>query len=93
MYYFQTVELSSRMILYYKYGPNARDCVKVIRSGSPNGRIGLRFLQVNMFHEDFSRNTVEIFDGRDFDQQSLVVEIKVHVSLEVLYILFQELYK
>lgn len=25
--------------------------------------MGLRFLQVNLFHEDFSRNSVEIYDG------------------------------
>lgn len=57
--------VSTRFILYYKYGPHNRDCVKVIRAFSSSKSVGLRFLQLNLFHEDFSRNVVEIFDGEN----------------------------
>lgn len=74
------IDLSTRMILYYKYGPTVRDCVKVIRSGSPRSKIGLRFLQINMFEEYFSRNVVEIFDGSDIDANNLMGEIRANTS-------------
>ena len=77
------IELNTRMILYYKYGPDTRDCVKIIRSGSSRSRIGLRFLQINMFHEDFSRNMVEIFDGNG------VTEIMANTSSSNIGKLFQ----
>ena len=77
------IELNTRMILYYKYGPDTRDCVKIIRSGSSRSRIGLRFLQLNMFHEDFSRNMVAIFDGNG------VTEIMANTSSSDIGKLFQ----
>jgi hypothetical protein len=70
------------MILYYKYGPDMRDCVKVIQSTSSRGNIGLRFLQINMFHEDFSRNSVEIYDGGDVDPARLLVQVQANTSGE-----------
>lgn len=78
------IVLSTRMILYYKYGPDARDCVKSISSTSPRNRIGLRFLQLNMFYEDFSRNVVEIFDGHLVSQQNLVGSILANTTEDVM---------
>ena len=77
------IELNTRMILYYKYGPNSRDCVKIVRSSNPRSRIGLRFLQINMFYEDFSRNVVEIFNGVE------VTEIVANTSVSAIGKLFQ----
>nr|KAG5700697.1 hypothetical protein BaRGS_029062 [Batillaria attramentaria] len=74
------IVLDTRMILYYKYGPNSRDCVKIIRSNSVRGRIGLRFLQINMFQEDFSRNLVEIFDGNRVSPDTVIAEILANTS-------------
>ncbi|CAG5132059.1 unnamed protein product, partial [Candidula unifasciata] len=54
------IQVETRLILFYKYGPYTRDCVKIIRS---KRTVGLRFLQVNLFQEDFSRNSIEIYDG------------------------------
>lgn len=81
--------LNTRLILYYKYGPNNRDCVKIIHSKSPRVHVGLRFLQINMFHEDFSRNVVEIFDGDQVHPDTLLGEIFANTSSTDTQKLFQ----
>ena len=83
------IVLDTRMILFYKYGPHVRDCVKIISSGSTRSRIGLRFLQINMFHEDFSRNVVEIFDGREMIHDRVMAEIVANTSSRDVEHLFQ----
>ena len=69
------IQLHTRLILYYKYGPYRRDCVKVFGTSSEQNHIGLRFLQLNMFHEDFSHNAIELFDGNDTETASMMAEI------------------
>ena len=83
------IELDTRMILYYKYGPTMRDCVKIIRSSSSRSRIGLRFLQINMFHEDFSRNVVEIFNGDVVDHDAVIAKIVANTSISDVGKLYQ----
>lgn len=50
--------------------------------------VGLRFLQINLFEEDFNRNMVEIFDGRSVDQNRLGRLIANSSSAEI-----QQLYQ
>ncbi|XP_076442507.1 protein bark beetle-like [Babylonia areolata] len=78
------IVLDTRMILYYKYGPTVRNCVKIIRGSNPHSRIGLRFLQMNMFHEDFSLNVVEIFDGWEINHSSMMAELMANTSSDSL---------
>ncbi|KAK0049320.1 protein bark beetle [Biomphalaria pfeifferi] len=69
--------LETRMILYYKYGQQQRDCVKIISSRK---NVGLRFLQINLFQEDFTRNMIEIFDGTDVSESSRIGRILANSS-------------
>ncbi|GFR58263.1 neurotrypsin [Elysia marginata] len=67
------IEVDTRALLLYKYGPQVRDCVKIIRA--PRKGVGLRLLQVNLFHDDFSRNAIEIFDGAFVSESSLLARV------------------
>lgn len=58
------ITLDTRMLLYYKYTSQAVNCVKSIRSNNRYKTIALRFLQMNLYSEDFTRNVIEIFDGQ-----------------------------
>ncbi|XP_067681580.1 protein bark beetle-like [Haliotis asinina] len=73
------ITLDNRMILFYKYSHKAVDCVKIIRSSNPRKTVGLRFLQLNLFHEAFSRNSIELFDGR---MDNLLKQILANTSGE-----------
>ena len=69
------ISLNNRMLLYYKYSHKSVDCVKIIRSTLPLKQVGIRFLQLNLFQEDFSRNVIEIFDGRDVKRSNMIKQI------------------
>ncbi|XP_033735968.1 LOW QUALITY PROTEIN: protein bark beetle-like [Pecten maximus] len=58
------ITIDNRLIVFYKYSQTALDCVKIVRSKNSLRRVSLRFLQFNMYHDDFYRNTIEIFDGK-----------------------------
>lgn len=68
----KVIDIESRVLVYYKYDFFQRDCVKLIRSAFADRTIGIRFLQLNMYYDNFTRNYIEIFDGPDFsDRYSL----------------------
>ncbi|KAH9500139.1 hypothetical protein Btru_077291 [Bulinus truncatus] len=71
------IKLETRMILFYKYGPQQRDCVKIISS---RRNVGLRFLQINLFHEDFTRNMIEIFEGKNVGDGTRIGRILANSS-------------
>ncbi|CAL1535561.1 unnamed protein product [Lymnaea stagnalis] len=73
----KVIEVKTRVILFYKYGPQMRDCVKIFSSRKT---IGFRFLQINLFQEDFSRNLIEIFDGTEVGQRTLIGSIMSNSS-------------
>lgn len=61
------IVLENRLLLFYKYSQSSYDCVKIIRGYSSVGpkQVALRFLQFSLFHDDFYRNLIEVFDGRE----------------------------
>ena len=61
------IKVENRMILFYKYSQTAVDCVKIVEGTGAVGpkNVAIRFLQFGLFHDDFYRNMVEIFDGPD----------------------------
>ncbi|GFO27981.1 class a scavenger receptor srcr domain with c-type lectin domain [Plakobranchus ocellatus] len=74
------IQVNTRALLSYKYGPQTRDCVKIIRA--PFKAVGLRLLQVNLLYDDFSRNSIEIFDGTVVSESSLLVRVVSNSSDE-----------
>ncbi|XP_021367968.1 protein bark beetle-like isoform X3 [Mizuhopecten yessoensis] len=58
------ISINNRLIVFYKYSQTALDCVKIVTSQNALRRVSLRFLQFNLYHDDFYRNTIEIFDGK-----------------------------
>ncbi|KAK6181325.1 hypothetical protein SNE40_009204 [Patella caerulea] len=74
------ITLNNRMILYYKYSHKSVDCVKIIRSDSPLQTLGVRFLQLNLFEDYFSRNLIEIFDGKIVSDDTMIGEIRANSS-------------
>ncbi|XP_012945265.1 protein bark beetle [Aplysia californica] len=80
------IQLETRLILFYKYGPNNRDCVKIISSRKT---IGLRFLQLNLFQEDFSRNVIQIFDGMDIRLENRLGNIMANSSQDEIQQIYQ----
>ncbi|XP_013419620.1 protein bark beetle [Lingula anatina] len=56
--------IENRIILYYKYSYRSVDCVKYIRSRSLTNTVGLRFLQFNLKEDNFSRNSIEFYEGK-----------------------------
>ncbi|XP_029656084.1 protein bark beetle-like isoform X1 [Octopus sinensis] len=80
--------LETKMLIYYKYSSNAIDCVKSIKSKYRDKQLALRFLQMNLFSEDFMRNVIEIFDG-DFGNEQKIGEIMKNSTSETV----EELYR
>lgn len=69
------IVIKERSIVFFKYSHMSHDCVKIITSESPLNRVSLRFLQINLYQDAFSRNTIEIFDGRTVSDDSMLAEI------------------
>lgn len=69
--------LENRLILFYKYSQSPVDCVKIIRGQSTVGpkSVALRFLQFSLFHDDFYRNVIEIFDGKNITANNMMASL------------------
>lgn len=73
------IGVRNRMILYYKYSQTAVDCVKIVQ-GYGGKQVAIRFLQFSLFHYDFYRNIIEIFDGEQVTPNSQLVELMANSS-------------
>lgn len=71
------IVVDNRLILFYKYSQSAVDCVKIIHGLSSVGpkKVALRFLQFSLFHDDFYRNLIEIFDGKEITENNMMAQL------------------
>lgn len=74
------ISIDNRLIVFYKYSETALDCVKIVSSRNSQRRVSLRFLQFHMYHDDFYRNTIEIFDGRNVSVMTEMGELTYNSS-------------
>ena len=83
--------VENRLLLFYKYSQSSMDCVKIIRGYSSVGqkKVALRFLQFSLFHDDFYRNLVEIFDGSSITTTNQLVQLTANSSQEDIKTMYQ----
>ena len=76
------IKVENRMILFYKYSQTSVDCVKIVEGTGAIGpkNIAIRFLQFSLFHDDFYRNSLEIFDGPDVTLSNQLAELTANSS-------------
>ncbi|XP_064633824.1 protein bark beetle-like isoform X2 [Lineus longissimus] len=68
--------IENRFLLHYKYDYKSAACIKVIRSRIPMKQIAVRFLQVDLFHDNFSKNAIELFNGdKSANMSNLIVSL------------------
>jgi hypothetical protein len=67
--------LENRVIVYYKYSQYERSCVKVIEGNNKLRKVSFRLLQFNLYQDDFYRNVIEVFDGKDVSTNTLITEL------------------
>lgn len=74
------IVVENRMILFYKYAQTAVDCVKIVQGLGVVGskHVAIRFLQFSLFHDDFYRNNVEIFDGEQITLTNQLAELRAN---------------
>jgi len=65
------INVDNRLVLFYKYSQSSMDCVKIIQGDRPK----LRFLQFNLYQDDFYRNIIEIFDGKEITATNNMVTL------------------
>lgn len=71
-------DLEQRVIVYYRYSSQARDCVKIFRTRlsttnlGGSSQIGIRFLQFQLVNSTITNDTVEIYNGTLFRQEYLL---------------------
>lgn len=71
----KVVLVRDRILIYHKYNFDTIDCVKIIRSKEPQKRIGFRFLQINIYDDNFYKNAIELYNGEFFEHESRIAEI------------------
>ncbi|KAK3092533.1 hypothetical protein FSP39_004063 [Pinctada imbricata] len=76
----KVIDLKNRLIVFYKYSETSVNCVKIVKSANPLKRVQLRFLQFNLYYDEFYRNTIEIFNGETVSQATLMGELTVNSS-------------
>ena len=74
--------VENRLILFYKYSQRAIDCVKIIHGRSSIGpkNVAIRFLQYNIYHDDFYRNAIQIFDGKEITETNMLASLTANSS-------------
>ena len=74
--------VENRLILFYKYSQTAVDCVKIVEGLGVVGpkMVAVRFLQFSLFHDNFYRNNVEIFDGDEITTNNQLAELVANSS-------------
>lgn len=75
--------VENRLILFYKYSQTAVDCVKIIHGLSSVGpkQVAMRFLQFSLYHDDFYRNIVEVFDGKQITDNNMLIQLRANSSM------------
>ena len=58
-----------------RYSLDTVDCVKVLRSREPRKTVALRFLQLRLSNDSFTRNAVQMYAGDYFDADRLIGEV------------------
>ena len=74
------ITLRNRLIVFYKYSETSVDCAKIVKSESPLRNVQLRFLQFNLYYDEFYRNTMEIFNGNAVSEASMIGELTSNSS-------------
>jgi hypothetical protein len=49
--------------------------VKVIEGNNKLRKVSFRLLQFNLYQDDFYRNVIEVFDGKDVSTNTLITEL------------------
>lgn len=69
------IVIRDRLIVYYRYSYRTIACTKLIRSSIPNKQIAVRFLQLNLFFDPFTKNAVRMFNGDSFNSTELLFNL------------------
>ena len=69
------VTLTDRILLYYKYDFKSIDCAKVLRSKVRGKTVAIRFLQLNLLDDPFTRNSIDVYDGEWMEPAQRIAEI------------------
>lgn len=80
-------DLEQRIVLFYRYSSESRDCGKILRARLSYGtkaKIGLRFLQFSLVNNTVLNDTVEIFSGIKFNQNNLMQSLTNESKIEQL---------
>ncbi|PAA47530.1 hypothetical protein BOX15_Mlig027693g2 [Macrostomum lignano] len=64
-----------RLLVFYKYSYETRACTKLFRSQVSAKRVALRFLQIQLYYDPFSKNSIELFNGDRFNTTELLAYI------------------
>lgn len=71
-------EIDQRVLVFYKYSNEARDCSKIFRTriSSSNlgvtGQIGLRLLQFMLANNTVQNDTLDLYDALSFEREHLI---------------------
>lgn len=75
------IQIEERLLLFFKYSSQSRDCIKIVSSKLAIKHIGIRLLQFNLFNSTAytSRpDSIKIYDGSIYDRDSrMLVELGV----------------
>uniref|UniRef100_A0A1I8GIE5 SRCR domain-containing protein n=1 Tax=Macrostomum lignano TaxID=282301 RepID=A0A1I8GIE5_9PLAT len=63
------------LLVFYKYSYETRACTKLFRSQVSAKRVALRFLQIQLYYDPFSKNSIELFNGDRFNTTELLAYI------------------
>ncbi|KAA3679043.1 uncharacterized protein DEA37_0004505 [Paragonimus westermani] len=72
----KTIDIVDRLLVQYQYtwsGTHA--CTKIFRSVVPGRRLAWRFLAVRFYHDPFAKNTLELYNGANFNTSYLIAEV------------------
>lgn len=71
----KSVIVRDRVLVYYKYSDQTRACTKLFMSKTFGKQIAVRFLQLNLYEDPFTKNSIELFNGDKFNVTELLVEL------------------
>ncbi|KER27582.1 hypothetical protein T265_05399 [Opisthorchis viverrini] len=64
----KVLDILDRLLVYYQYTwTGSQICTKIFRSRIPGRRLAWRFLAVKLYHDPFLKNSVELYNGANFN--------------------------
>ncbi|KAF5399715.1 hypothetical protein PHET_06748 [Paragonimus heterotremus] len=76
----KTIEIVDRILVQYQYSwSGTHACTKIFRSIFPGRRLAWRFLAVRLYHDPFAKNSLEFYNGANFNTSYLIAEVTANI--------------